>query len=491
MKKTITRINIKNKTTISIPFVLVFDDFERSKIDIIERLGLINEFCENLGIKTIIIADEEKIRQNQYDEFKEKIVEKTIHFLPDHDEIINTIIDEFNYNSDYYDFLKQNESLLKTAFEQSKYYNFRSFKSGIKDFERVYNIIYKYNDSLTISKDELLYKFCAITYETKAGNFKKISRYGLFGICLSDKRLSELSNLAEKERKVRVSEEITSIQQKYADNALSLNYRTICEWIVSGEWNELEFKKELFPMKNEDFIPSEIKLLNQPLLSLEQTDLDQGLPIILKKAYEGKLCREELKKIVSVLYQLKNTGLDKNYEIKYEEIINGYKKRKELIKNGVIIEPPLYVRLIRESYIEELSELYDEFDKSDKYIVAWKLRRELLDYFKGKSNESYYSFKDRILDCFDEELYISFINAYDNSTNNEKIELISIITNIFYNFPENEQSNLDKTKKNYERIVNYLKQKVTDITTINDLLNMELSKNVKQFINDKIRKKEV
>ena len=41
--------------------VLVFDDFERSKIDKIELLGAINDYSENDGIKTILVADEEHI----------------------------------------------------------------------------------------------------------------------------------------------------------------------------------------------------------------------------------------------------------------------------------------------------------------------------------------------------------------------------------------------------------------------------------------------
>ena len=46
-------------------FVLVFDDLERCKINMIDLLGAINEYCENRNIKTIILADESKILSNE------------------------------------------------------------------------------------------------------------------------------------------------------------------------------------------------------------------------------------------------------------------------------------------------------------------------------------------------------------------------------------------------------------------------------------------
>lgn len=45
--------------------VLFFDDFERSKLDRIELMGVINEYSENRKVKVIIIADEEKIARKK------------------------------------------------------------------------------------------------------------------------------------------------------------------------------------------------------------------------------------------------------------------------------------------------------------------------------------------------------------------------------------------------------------------------------------------
>ena len=41
--------------------VLVFDDLERSRLDSVEILGCINDYCENQGFNTLIVANEEVI----------------------------------------------------------------------------------------------------------------------------------------------------------------------------------------------------------------------------------------------------------------------------------------------------------------------------------------------------------------------------------------------------------------------------------------------
>ena len=53
-------IKIENKIDCK-KVILVFDDLERSKLSIQEKLGAINEYCENQHFNVIIVADEDKI----------------------------------------------------------------------------------------------------------------------------------------------------------------------------------------------------------------------------------------------------------------------------------------------------------------------------------------------------------------------------------------------------------------------------------------------
>lgn len=96
-------INIEKKVEFfgkSKEIILVFDDFERSNLNTIELLGVINEFCENRQIKTIVIADEEKIESDKeigtksYKDFKEKVIQSTCRLSVNYDEVIANIIFE-------------------------------------------------------------------------------------------------------------------------------------------------------------------------------------------------------------------------------------------------------------------------------------------------------------------------------------------------------------------------------------------------------------
>lgn len=58
--------------------VFVFDDFERSMIDMSELLGYINSMVEQSALKVIIIANEKEIdRDCIYNKFKEKVINKS------------------------------------------------------------------------------------------------------------------------------------------------------------------------------------------------------------------------------------------------------------------------------------------------------------------------------------------------------------------------------------------------------------------------------
>ena len=153
-------------------FVLVFDDLERCKINMIDLLGAINEYCENRNIKTIILADESKILSNEaslkkvtwkedekekeisitaqqksaesYSEFKEKVIFQTLEFEVAYSEIIDAMISSYKESvAGYVNFLHCNAEIVKQVFRESGYNNLRSIKAILTNFERVYSAINK------------------------------------------------------------------------------------------------------------------------------------------------------------------------------------------------------------------------------------------------------------------------------------------------------------------------------------------------------------
>lgn len=229
------------------PVVLVFDDFERCRLDAIDLLGVINDYCENQKFHTIIVANEERLlkqeeqkefsdskngrsgsntrnannesdsnrpvevnvqlenpRANQlsYLEIKEKIIQRTINYIPDYYSIIDSIVENYvTDDPDYKGFLSAHKEELhnlfsvgipvsEAEFEKMEMsdeeiekirsgknpHNIRSFKCGIQDFHRVYKILSEYEiDNL----EKWLHSFVMFMIAYKAGIIGESKRYGM------------------------------------------------------------------------------------------------------------------------------------------------------------------------------------------------------------------------------------------------------------------------------------------------------------------------
>ena len=110
--------------------VLVFDDFERCKIGVIDLLGIINTYVEDKGIKTVIIASEDNIKDEEnYKTFKEKVVERTVKLDVEYRRIQQEMIGNYKAKtSEYTEFLKTESPKLFQVFEESETRNLRTFK---------------------------------------------------------------------------------------------------------------------------------------------------------------------------------------------------------------------------------------------------------------------------------------------------------------------------------------------------------------------------
>jgi len=90
--------------------VICFDDLERrSKIFPIDSLiGYINNLTENNNLKTIIIANTNKIEDKSFDEIKEKLIGREIEYKINIEEVFDTLIqNEFQSFSEYTKFLQK------------------------------------------------------------------------------------------------------------------------------------------------------------------------------------------------------------------------------------------------------------------------------------------------------------------------------------------------------------------------------------------------
>ena len=116
---------------------IVFDDLERTLIDIKELLGFINYLVDKCSTKVILIANENKIKQgddnteidNIYLDFKERVIGKTFKITHDFDEILNETLKNISYKE-----LINHTDIIKDIYIKSNCKNIRKIKQTISDF---------------------------------------------------------------------------------------------------------------------------------------------------------------------------------------------------------------------------------------------------------------------------------------------------------------------------------------------------------------------
>ena len=122
--------------------ILIFDDLERTDIPTSDLLGCINDYCENLHINTIVVANEEKIQSSEKDKIQE---------------------------------------LLK-----HRPHNIRSLKCAIQDFKRIYVLL---NEKHIDNKEKWLFTYLSYVLCFRAGLIPESVRYGTL---FSDEKVSIL-----------------------------------------------------------------------------------------------------------------------------------------------------------------------------------------------------------------------------------------------------------------------------------------------------------
>lgn len=468
-KKTEKGVN-KSKSK-EIPFVLVFDDFERCSISVKNIFGVINEYLENKQIKVIVIADEEKIiksryKSEHYNEFKEKLISRTIKLKDDENRIATSIIDNFNTkNKKYKDFLEDNKETVLSVYEQSNYNNLRTLKVCLCDFERIYT---SWNESEFEINDLPweLYVFCAKLFEYKAGNFGKIVDFELYGIIPKN------------------SDEKSKIESKYAENTFMSGFTSVSKWICEGDWNKEDFVEELKRKYCKTELSCEDKFLKHIFWDLNQEIINDALPKIIEKAYKGECSCDDLITLFQKVHLMKKYSITLPCEIDYSKINAGYDKRLEQIKAGTLLDMQRFTDTQLNEIDDEAVVIYKKIKKTQIMIAAWKNRRLFIDFINCR-NVNRYDLHNKILIEFDDALYDVFKSKFFNSDNINRKELFLALDGLeFGSNNYSDSANKQTTIKNFNNFIDDLNN---DIRTNKDGISVALSKMFIEKITAKIK----
>lgn len=445
--------------------ILVFDDFERSNLNTIELLGVINEFCENRQIKTIVIADEEKIESDKemvtksYKDFKEKVIQSTCRLSVNYDEVIANIILNFSetYHG-YHDFLMENIDLMKQVFYESDSYNLRTVKAILIGFERVYSTCTKESLDSTYIRN-IFYSYSVMVFESRKGNFKK----NAYGYLFID----------------------TSFNKQYLSynrngSALGL----LKKYVHDNDWNEKEFVDEInIKYKRIEYSYAD-KFLDYDFWELNDELIEKGLNECLVDAYDGNLSLDGYITILNKVLTLTELHYDLPCQIDYQNMIKGLEKKKYKILYKNYDEPKKRTFISNDRLTilgEDAQKLNNIIENFNEKIDVWSNRKKIIKQLKD--DRDFTHIYDKSIDCFDSEMMHVIFEIYKDSDNYDRREVGKFInslnlTNPNISFKEDMVESLNN--------IRILKNKIVELCSEeSDRFNKIIHKEIKKVLSEK------
>lgn len=423
--------------------ILIFDDLERANISTSDLLGCINDYCENLHINTIVVANEEKIKSSEedkikYNEIKEKIIQRTIYYSPDYTTVVSSVIENMACESDgishiYKSFLESNKEVLSSMFSDSiedialnhfasqkyagsskeEYYtkekkirelfkhrphNMRSFKCAIQDFKRIYLLL----DKKQIDhKEKWLFTYLSYVLSFRAGLISESARYGTL---FSDEKVSVLYP--------------GFYDDKYITGGIK-------QWVRHGDWNQDLIESELECILNRDkALTPEEKVCKNKLLNLDESDIQDGYLPFLEKAYVGEI------KLIDYINLLYNRCWARKYniqlpDIEWDKIYKGICKQiKKMIQEGED-QPHNWMIISEENKEYFLQEEWDAYKIIHEFISGNTLMFEknkllYVDLIKKEPVNAFAQTHNKRFDKFDIDMAKATVEGFEKASNADK-----------------------------------------------------------------------
>ena len=428
--------------------VIIFDDFERCSIKLDILLGIINEYSENIGIKVIIVANDDKIKkQKKFLKFKEKVVYRTIKLEQNAKYVLSALIKEIDSrSSEYQRYLEKHFQEIIQIFYASTYNNFRSLRTAIIDFEKIYSLFIKKTKYLVCNKLEqyeektlllLLKQFFAFIMEASAGEDIYSYFFDMF-----------TNQIDEDEDGLPVyleylSEKTPLFVSKYPQDIFDINYapKAIIEWVAKGIYNEENIEKciEAYIDNYKPHIISDMELfLTTQILYLDNIEqLNKGYIEALSNAYTGKLTSEQYLSLLHQIFCAKKIGLTLPENPNYDNMTKGFESIERFDE-----EEPVFGGFGHRSE-EAASNLKKEIEASIRNRTVNKRAKDYYNYclsfFRSCNidDNKHLGYSERIELVLDDEMVDAVVKAFKSAKNKKRGEIVSSFLNIrFSNYKD-------------------------------------------------------
>ena len=465
--------------------ILVFDDLERCRMDNVDVLGAINDYCENMKIHTIIVANQDKIQTNLqetkinaiiqvdnssnnqsnnvavqgakvemtvspkrepgaifYSEIKEKIIQRTVKFIPDFDVIIHTVIEDMKYEDDEYKkFVKECEFDILELFapdrgenpkdkeihnqeNDNRPHNIRSLKCAISDFYRVYKIL---TENQIDKIDRWFYSFTSYIIAYKAD----------IGTIFTD-------------------EEVKKLYPAFQDQYI---FESIKKWIVHGAWNEEQIKFEIETLKEREKAktPGDI-LRTHRIMEVDEDIVSEGFDDVLQRAYVGNLTLDEYVLFIINCCWARKYNFLLPTAIEWNKVRQGIncciKQLVELLPEGQQLHSIIGIE-DKENFTDDEWKTYEIIDnfKNGNTLMFSKNRKLYIEGMKKDSFSAFLETQNKRFNVFDEEMANITAEAFEKANNAGKSWFSGYFKEMWQSNIRSQDINIEESIDGFEKLL--------------------------------------
>lgn len=237
---------------------LVFDDLERSELELKDALGAINSYVEQQGFKVVVIAHDEKMT-NDFLQMKEKTFGQTIRAEPQIESAFDFFLSEVSEDSSR-DFISLHKSSLVSLFEGSGEKSLRILRHLVDDLARIHSLLCDEHLANSRAILDLIKLFSAFDIEVRNGSLLEDDLRNRTGV-----KVSYLYESRKVTNNPNVKPRLVISDAKYPAVDLEsglLNDECLISMLIEGRYNEQilhnSLSNSVYFLKPEDAAPWKI-----------------------------------------------------------------------------------------------------------------------------------------------------------------------------------------------------------------------------------------
>lgn len=483
--------------------ILVFDDLERCRMSSVDVLGVINDYCENQHYHTIIVANQAKIKGQRgitkitgeiqqvpvesdariseikkamikvdipvqpeqaelsYAEIKEKIIQRTVCYLPDYENIVHAVIATAKFQAaQYREFITSCEGGLlelfapdrdDLKFENSQSdgkgqsrptppHNIRSLKCAIKDFYRLYRILQK-NDFSDL--DKWLYSFTSYVLAYKAG----IARADDYGTLFSDSDVRKM---------------YPAFQSNYTINGVQ-------QWVLNGVWNENAITSEIEIIKKRNNAQSAPEIIkSNRIMDIDDAVIHEGFADFLRIAYDGNLTLDEYVLLIENSCWARSYNCDFPLPIDWKKVQAGIGLRIAEIKKTLPEGQLLFSTIAKTRRSDFTDEEWSTYELISKFVLGNELifyrnKKLYIDKIRELGLSAFMFIENKRYDVFDEEMATATAQAFSQENNAGKNQFISNFKNLWEIRIQSSDIRIEDSIKGFHLLKAYLQEALAKV----------------------------